>query len=306
MTAQPSSIVLVLPLCLAALAGCRGEEPDAYGNFEATEVTVAAETAGRLLRFEPREGARLAGGAVVGQVDTVGLALQRRELLAREGAARTRTAEAEAQIGVLRAQLATAEEEHRRTLRLFRAEAATAQQLNLAGGEVRVLRERIGAARAQTGVAREESGGAGARIEQVAEQIRRSRVVNPVPGTVLAVYAEAGEFVQAGQPLYQVADLDTLTLRAYVAGAQLAALRLGGPVQVRIDADAGEDRLAALPGRVSWISPRAEFTPTPIQTRDERVGQVYAVKVRVPNRGGVLKIGMPGEVVFPAAERARR
>ncbi|HEX2189549.1 MAG TPA: HlyD family efflux transporter periplasmic adaptor subunit [Longimicrobiaceae bacterium] len=293
---------LALPLCLAALAGCREEEPDAYGNFEADEVTVSAETAGQLLRFGAREGERLAAGAVVGLVDTVGLALQRRELASRQDAARTRTAEAEAQIGVLRAQLATAEEEHARTLRLFRAEAATAQQLNLAGGEVRVLRERIRAARAQTGAARGESGGAEARMEQVAEQIRRSRVVNPIAGTVLATYAGAGEWVQPGQPLYQVADLDTLTLRAYVSGAQLAGVRLGQRVRVRIDA--GEGERAALPGRVSWISSRAEFTPTPIQTRDERVSQVYAVQVRVPNRGGVLKVGMPGEVEIAPPERA--
>lgn len=302
MTAGPARRILALPLCLAALAGCREEEPDAYGNFEAAEVVVSAEAAGRLLRFGPREGERLPAGAVVGQIDTVGLSLQRRELASREGAARTRAAEAEAQIAVLRAQLATAEREHARTLRLFRAEAATAQQLDLAEGEVRVLRRRIEAARAQTGAAREETGGAEARIEQVAEQIRRSRVVNPVAGTVLAAYAEAGELVQPGQPLYRVADLDTLTLRAYVSGAQLAGVRLGQAVRVRIDA--GEGRLAALPGRVSWISSRAEFTPTPIQTRDERVAQVYAVKVRVPNRGGALKVGMPGEVEFAAPERA--
>ncbi|HEX8433017.1 MAG TPA: HlyD family efflux transporter periplasmic adaptor subunit, partial [Longimicrobium sp.] len=129
-------------------------------------------------------------------------------------------------------------------------------------------------------------------------------VVNPVGGTVLTTYADTGEFVQPGQPLYKIADLGVLTLRAYVSGAQLARVRIGGRVTVQVDAD--DDTRATLPGTVSWIASEAEFTPTPIQTRDERTEQVYAVRVRVANPGGVLKIGMPGEVVFPEARRASR
>lgn len=294
--AIPFSIVLLLQ-------GCAEEGPDAYGNFEAREVVVSAEVAGELVSFAPAEGERLAAGAGVGQIDTVTLSLQRRELASQQGAARMRAVQAEAQIGVLRAQLETAREEYARTRRLFAAEAATAQQLNRAVGEVRALEEQVAAARAVSAASLQETGGADARIEQVAERIRSGRIVNPVAGTVLATYAEAGEFVQPGQPLYKVADLDTLTLRAYVSGAQLAGLHLGGPARVRLDGAEGE--LLTLPGRVSWISSEAEFTPTPIQTREERTGQVYAVKIRVPNRGGVVKIGMPGEVVFPAPGERR-
>jgi HlyD family secretion protein len=289
------------PLVGIALIGltagaCRTDAPDAYGNFEATEVRTSAELSGQLLWFDAVEGASLAQGSAVGQVDTVALALQREELLARRGAARTRTAEAVAQVAVLQAQLLTAQDEYRRTLRLFQSEAATARQLNQAEGEVRVLRERIAAARAQTAGSQEETGGAEARIEQLSDQIRRGRVVNPLAGTVLATYVEAGEFVQRGQPLYTIAALDTLTLRAYVSGAQLAAVRIGAPARVRIDGPDGEP--ITLPGRIVWVSSRAEFTPTPIQTRDERTDQVYAVRIRVPNPGGAVKIGMPGEVVF--------
>lgn len=290
---------LLLP---ALAAACGGDEPDAYGNFEATEVVVSAEAGGRLLRFDAAEGATLAAGAVVGQVDTAPLALRRDELRAQRGAATTRTGEAEAQIGVLEAQLSTAREELARTQRLFRAEAATAQQLNAREGEVRVLQEQIDAARARTGTAREETGGVDARIAQVEDEIGRARVVNPSGGTVLATFAEAGEFVQRGQPLYKVADLGTLTLRAYVAGDQLAALRLGQRVEVRIDA--GDGALRTLGGTVTWIASEAEFTPTPIQTREERTDQVYAVKVQVPNPQGVVKVGMPGELVVPAAPGA--
>ena len=101
--------------------------------------------------------------------------------------------------------------------------------------------------------------------------------------------------MQQGQPLYKIANLDTLTLRAYVTAPQLASVKLGQRVQVNVDQGG---RLVSVPGFVSWIASKAEFTPTPIQTRDERADLVYAVKVSVPNRGGVLKIGMPADVTF--------
>lgn len=286
----------VVLVCAFLFAACGVDEPDAYGNFEAEEVRVSAEVAGQLLRFDASEGEQLPGGAVVGQIDTVALALQRQELISQREAAQTRTTESEAQIGVVRAQLATAQDEYERTLRLFRQDAATAQQLNQREGEVRVLRERIRAAQAQTAGTRRETGGAEARIEQLGEQIGKARIVNPIAGTVLTTYAEAGEFVQPGQPLYTIADLNVLILRAYVSGAQLPSLRIGSEVRVQVDAGGGE--LMTLPGRVTWIASQAQFTPTPIQTRDERADQVYAVKIRVPNGDGTLKIGMPGEVVF--------
>lgn len=300
---RPISTASLL-LFVALLGGCKKDEPDAYGSFEAVETVVSAEGSGRLLRFDAREGEPLAAGAVVALIDTTTLALQTQELASQQAASLTRTQEAEEQIDVLEAQLATAREEHARTLRLYRAEAATAQQLNLAAGEVRVLQERIEAARARTEAARQEIGGVQARTAQVQEQIRKSQIVNPTAGTVLATYAEAGEFVQPGQPLYKLADLRTLTMRAYVSGAQLSSVRIGQRVTVQVDA--GEDERIGFPGTVTWISPEAEFTPTPIQTREERTEQVYAVQIRVSNPNGTLKIGMPGELVLaPAAAGPR-
>lgn len=284
------------------LTACSGGEPDAYGNFEAREVVVSAEAGGQLVSFPVTEGNRLAAGAVIGQIDTVVLALQREELIAQSEATRSRATEAAAQIDVLQAQLATASAELRRTRRLYEAEAATAQQLNLAEGEVRVLQQRIKSARAHRNVAQRELSGGEARTRQIEQQIVKSRVVSPISGVVLTTYAEAGEFVQPGQPLYKIARLDTLTLRAYVTGAQLSEIQIGKTVRVQIDADG--DRLRVLPGRVTWIASEAEFTPTPIQTREDRTDQVYAVKIHVPNPDGMIKIGMPGEVVFGAEEDA--
>lgn len=293
---RPRAILAALSLAVLALAACGDEAADAFGTFEADPVVVSAEVGGTLVRFEPREGARVPAGAVVGQIDTVALALQRVELERQGRASRTRTVEARAQVGVLDAQLATARSELARVRRLHAAEAATARQLEQAVGEVRVLTERIEAARAGIGVVREEAGGAAARVRQVEDRLARSRITNPRAGTVLTTYAERGEWVAPGAPLYEVADLDTLTFRAYVSGAQLAAVRLGDTVRVRVDASDGA--LRTVTGRVTWIAAEAEFTPTPIQTRDERTSQVYAVKVRVANPDGALRIGMPGELVL--------
>ena len=143
--------------------------------------------------------------------------------------------------------------------------------------------------------ARQEVEALDAQVAQIDDRLSRSRIVSPQDGTVLARYVEAGEFVQQGQPLFKLASLDSLTFRAYVAQAQLTALRLGQEVKVGVDR---ADSIVTLPGRITWIASSAEFTPTPIQTRDERADQVYAVKVMVANPDGQLRIGMPGELVL--------
>lgn len=275
---------------------CKDDEPDAYGNFEAVEIVVSAETPGRLLRFDAEEGTALAAGAVVGAIETEQLQLQRRELVARRDAGRSRTIEVRKQVAVLESQVDVAQREYERAKRLFAQQAATAQQVDRAERDYRTLREQIEATRAATGTTRGDVASIDAQIAVADERLARASITNPVAGTVLTTYAERGELLQAGQPLYRIASLDTLTLRAFVTGEQLPGVRLGAEVRVTIDGGDGDTR--ELPGRVSWVSAQAEFTPTPIQTREERAEQVYAVKVRVANPGGVLKVGMPGELVL--------
>jgi HlyD family secretion protein len=135
-----------------------------------------------------------------------------------------------------------------------------------------------------------------ARLNQIEQQLDDAHVVNPVNGTVLTTYVEPHELVGQGQPLYQIANLDTLELRAYVSGAQLPSIALGQSVEVLVDENAEENQ--RLSGKISWIASQAEFTPKMIQTKEERVTQVYALKIKVPNPDGILKIGMPGEVNF--------
>ena len=284
-------------LLLLGLAGCRRDaEPDAYGNFEATETVVSAETGGSLLWFTPVEGQQVAPGTLLGVIDTTRLALDREQLGAQRTAVRSRVSEAERQIGVLAVQREIAGRAFARTKRLFAEQAATAQQMDQAERDYRVLGEQIAALRAQRQSVTQDVAASEARVAQIAERIGKSRIAAPFAGTVLATYSRTGEYVQPGQPLFRLASLDTLTLRAYVTEPQLAQLRLGQRVQVNVDR--GEGARLSVPGTVSWISAKAEFTPTPVQTRDERADLVYAVKIRVPNRDGALKIGMPADVAL--------
>ncbi len=292
----------LLLLLLAPAACSSAPEPDAYGNFEATEVVVSAETSGRIIEFRPIEGMPLSRGAVVAVIDTAQLALERQQLLAQRAATGSRSDEVSAQVRVLTAQQDVARRAYERTQRLHAQEAATAQQLDQAERDYRTLTAQIAAARAQGRSAGLDAASADARVSQVAERISRGTVINPLNGTVLTTYARAGEVIQPGQPLYKIADLDTLLLRAYVSGGQLSSVRLGQQVTVKVDR--GDGGLREIPGIVTWISPTAEFTPTPIQTRDDRADLVYAVKIRVANADGVLKIGMPADVTLSPASPA--
>jgi len=287
----------MLAVLVTAAACNRDKQPDAYGNIEATEVVVGSQANGQLAAFTPVEGQVIGSGAVTAVVDTTALALQLQQVVAQRATSVSRVGEVEKQVGVLEAQLTVARRNYDRTRRLFDQQAATAQQLDQAERDYKTLIAQIDATRAQEKTAAQDIASTDARVAQIRDQISKARVVNPIGGTVLATYVKAGEVVQPGQPLYRIANLDTLELRAYVTEDQLSQVKLGQVVQVSIDVGNGARR--AMPGTVSWVSSQAEFTPTPIQTRDERSNLVYAVKVRVANRGGVLKIGMPADVELP-------
>lgn len=284
-------------LLFVALTGCSdAEKSDAYGQFEATETTISSKASGELLSFTPREGRQLRPGRKVGLVDTTDLHLKREELQSQLHATRSKIENISAEADVQREQLQTAKARLERTEALVRDRAATREELDDIRGRVQALRKKIVALETQKQTVRAELEVIRARISQLEQQIKNSRIMNPVEGTVLVTYVEPHELVSRGQPLYQVADLDTLELRAYVSGAQLPSLRLGQSVRVLADKDEEENQL--FEGQLSWIASEAEFTPKMIQTKEERVTQVYAVKIKVPNPDGLLKIGMPGEVNF--------
>src|SRR5690348_8189445 len=288
---------IALVIAWAAVSACRdSNQPDAYGNFETTEVVISAEASGQLLWFKADEGQPLAHGQLVGVIDTTQLALQQRQLSAQRGAATSHVTEVGQQLDALRVQHEIAERNYERVKRLFAVQAATAQQLDQAERDYKVLGEQIQGAVAQQRSVGEDVKSTDAHLAQISQQLVKTQITSPVAGTVLARYTDRGEFVQPGQPLYKIANLDSMILRAYVTETQLARVKLGAPANVSIDT--GDKTRRALSGTVSWVSPEAEFTPTPIQTRDERKDLVYAVKVRVPNPGGIVKIGMPADVRF--------
>ena len=287
---------------LVFVLACGGDdEPDAYGTFEANEVVVSAQVGGQLLSFTPVEGARIPAGTVVGVVDTTQLALSRQQIVAQREATAARASEAVGQINVLEVQRDIARRNYARMRRLFDQNAATAQQLDQAERDYRVLLAQIEMARAERQSLGQEVASGAARVDQIRDQIGRSRITNPESGTVLATYVRAGEVVQPGQPVYRIANLDTLILRAYITEAQLSSIRLGQHVDVHVDQQGGG--LLTVPGTLTWVASKAEFTPTPVQTRDERANLVYAVKVQVPNARGALKIGMPADLKLASAAK---
>lgn len=290
------STIGLLAAGLMLLSCTENDLSDAYGQFEADEVVISAETSGRLLSFEIEEGDRLEDRMVVALVDTAQLALQKRELEAGMQSVRTKFANLDARKEVLRSQLETAQTELARLESLREENAATDQQLDQTSGEVNTLNKQINAVEVEKQSVEAELEQLRVRIEQVEDQIRRAQIVNPLHGTVLSKYMEPHELVSPGKPLYRIASLDEMILRVYVSGAQLPQVRLGETVEVLIDEDA--DSNERLNGTVSWVSSEAEFTPRMIQTKEERVTQVYAVKIRVENPAGRIKIGMPGEVNF--------
>jgi HlyD family secretion protein len=279
---------------LAVIVGCAAkEEPAAYGNFEANEVVVSSQATGQLEVFTVVEGTDLKAGTIVATVDTTQLTYERAQVVAQRQATEARAVAAGEQIDVYATQLEVAKRSFERQKRLFEQKATTAQQFDQAERDYRTVVAQVEAARAQKASVQREVASSTAHIEQIRDRISKSKVSNPVSGTVLATFVRAGEVVQPGQPLYRIARLDTLTLRAYVTEPQLTSFKLGQRVQVHVDHDG---TLSEMTGTVTWVSSKAEFTPTPVQTRDERADLVYAVKVSVPNPKGALKIGMPGDL----------
>jgi HlyD family secretion protein len=306
---------LIVPFFLFILAACSSSDDsfDASGTFEADEVIVSSETTGRILHIAADEGSQLGVGTEVALIDTTGLYLQSEQIEATIQSLQQKTADPvpymrtlEQQMQVQKTQLASLEKEQARIARLVKDDAATTKQLDDIVTQVEVMRQQIELTgrqleQTQSGLNNQnrgvlsESGPLEMRKAQLREQLDRSKVLNPVAGTVLTRYAEQGEMTSPGKALYKIADLRTLTLRAYISGSQLPEVKIGQPVRVYTDRADGE--YDEHKGTLTWISDKAEFTPKTIQTRDERANLVYAVKIKVPNTGS-LKIGMYGEVRF--------
>jgi HlyD family secretion protein len=283
------------------MTACSGNKNDydATGTFEATEITVSAEQNGRLLSFNITEGMKLEALQQVGLIDTVQLALQARALGATKESIANQRPDLTKQIAATRQQLEKAEMEQRRFEALFNDKAATQKQVDDALSAVNVLRKQleaqISALNNTTQSLNSQMSATDIQRLQVLDQLQKCYIITPISGTVLNKYMEAGEFATIGKPLFKIADIENMYLRAYVTSAQLSNVKIGQGVKVFADFGGGDRK--EYQGTVTWISERSEFTPKTILTKDERADLVYAVKIAVKN-DGFIKIGMYGEVLI--------
>lgn len=283
-------------MTVTALMACdRNHRSDAYGNFEAVEVMVSAETGGRILTSHISEGMEVATGDTLALIDTIDLSLKREQLISQAGVMQARLQSINSQIKVQEQQRKNLLVDKARLESLMKDGAATQKQMDDLTGNLDLLEQQISATAVQKESIRAEMETIRVQVSQVEENIGKCWIRSPLDGTVLVRYAEQGEITAMGKPLCKIANLEALELKVYISGDQLPYLKLGQVVEVLIDESKKE--VGSLEGQVSWISSKAEFTPKTIQTRKERVNLVYAARVIVPNDGR-LKIGMPAEINF--------
>jgi len=307
------NLSILFLLALGVACNNNGNKSDASGTFEAEEVIVSSELSGKITEFSVQEGALLAKDTVVGLVDATNIALQKQQVEATIEALQQKTLDVNPQVRLLQQQLKVQQSrldnllyEKQRVENLVKADAATKKQLDDILAQVDVVQKEMNVTSQQIEVQRTNIGTQNRsilsegeplkkRIAQLDDQLQRARIINPVAGTVLTKYAEAGEVTSPGKALYKIADLSYLHLRAYITGSQLPSIKLGQQVKVLIDQ--GAKKYKEYPGTIVWIADKAEFTPKTIQTKEERANLVYAIKVKVKN-DGYLKIGMYGELML--------
>ena len=292
-------ITMASAALLLAACGNSEKEYDATGTFEATETTVSAEQNGTLLTFAINEGDEIEAGSEVGLIDTTQTWLKLQQARATQEVYQSQKPDMEKQTSATRQQLAKAQAEQQRYKGLVADGAAPSKMLDDATNQVQVLQRQLAAQLSSlstnTNALSKQMAATEVQIDQLRDQLRKCHIKAPLKGTVLEKYAERGEFVAVGKPLFKMADMEQVYIRAYVTSAQLQSIRTGQ--QVKVFADYGDGKKQEYDGTVSWISSRSEFTPKTILTDDERADLVYAVKVRVKN-DGFIKIGMYGEVKF--------
>ncbi|MHC1738493.1 MAG: HlyD family secretion protein [Ignavibacteriaceae bacterium] len=290
---------VIIGLAIVLLSGCgSGDgEFDASGVFEATEVIVSAEANGKILEFNANEGDTLEAGERLGYIDSLQLYLRKLQLTANQRSVQSKRPDIRTQIAATEQQITTAKKEKIRVENLLKANAVNQKQLDDLNAQISLLEKQLAALKSTLTTTNqsltEESSGLDIQIKQLNDQLQKCQIINPIKGTLLVKYAETGEVTGTGKPLYKVADMENVFLRAYISTGQLTKLKLGQ--RVKVFADYGEDDYKEYRGEVTWISNKAEFTPKSIQTKDERANLVYAVKIKVKN-DGLLKIGMYGEI----------
>lgn len=293
-----TTLAIILAL---SLISCKKNvnEYDASGTFEAEETIISAEATGIIRQLNIDEGMELVPGQMIGYIDTTQLQLKREQLKQQINAVLSKSPNKVLQLAALQEQLKQAIHEKERVDNLAKEGAATLKQLDDAQAQVSVLQSQLSALKSSLNITTTSIGAETSplkiQIDQLNDQINKSRIINPVKGTILTQYTRVNEMAVIGKPLYKIADLSSIILRAYITGDQLLSVKLDQQVKVIVDDSKGAHK--EYNGIIDWISSKSEFTPKTIQTKDERANLVYAIKVRVVN-DGYLKIGMYGEIKF--------
>ena len=287
-------ILWSLSTLLLSITACKTDtdKADAYGNFEATEITVSSEINGKLLQFDVNEGDILKKDAFLGYIDTIQLSLKKELLVVSKDVIASKSRGVLSQITVLKSRLKTAERNKKRIENLIKDDAGTQKQLDDIVGEIDVIQQQIISIEIQNAPVVNELKNIDIQLKVIDDQILKSKIINPIDGTVIVKYSEAYEITTFGKPLYKIADLSKMELRVYISENQLSNLKIGQNITVKIDEN---KEMKSYQGTITWIASEAEFTPKIIQTKEERVALVYAIKIVVINDGG-LKIGMPAEM----------
>lgn len=286
-------------IILLTFASCGKSESDydAAGTFEATEVVVSSEVMGKIVNFDITEGQVVTENQIIGAIDSVQLYLKKQQLLAGRKALTNRKPDIKKQLAAVEQQIETAKTEKKRIQNLLQANAINQKQLDDVNAQIAVLEKQQTALKSNlestSNSLSDEETAMQLQIQQIEDQLLKCKITSPIAGTILTKYAEKGELASPGKALFKVADIQNITLRAYITNDQLSKLKIGQ--KVKVYSDSGESDSKEYEGTVSWISAKAEFTPKTIQTRDERANLVYAVKITVKN-DGLLKIGTYGNV----------
>lgn len=302
-------IATLLGILLLLLPACSSEDDNLLGTgtFEAEEVLVSSEANGKVIRWDLHEGDTVTRGKVIGVIDTTQLHLQKEMLLRSDNAVNRAHQSVDTQTAALRTRLRDLESQRARIEKLLSGGAATRKDLDDINTGIRMTQDQLAAAtsRLNSGNSRisAQSSAIDVQVAQVEDMIKRSIVTSPISGTIISNFVKEGELTAQGAPLFRVADLSRMTLRAYLTGDALTRVKLGERVTVRVDGS-GKESTKEYEGEITWISAESEFTPKTVQTKDERTNLVYAVKVIVPN-DGYIRIGMYGEVV-PGANTPKK
>ncbi|MEA2041181.1 MAG: HlyD family efflux transporter periplasmic adaptor subunit [Bacteroidota bacterium] len=269
------------------------DKADAYGNFEAKEIIISSKALGQINEFNAVKGQIVKEGDTICAVNTELLRIKKEQMLSQKKAVKNKFSGIMAQVDVLLEKKEMLLTEKKRLTKLFKDSAATQKQMDNISAELDILLRQTEQVKTKNQTVFDELNIVDKQIKYIDLQIKNALVINPITGTILEKYTEQHEMTMPGKPLYKVADLSTMKLKAYVSGDQLSHIKIGSKVQVQIDKS--EDENYSYNGVISSVADKAEFTPKIIQTKKERVNLVYAVEVRVKN-DGKIKIGMPGEL----------